>query len=321
MLRRCSLVGRTSHSTSRSQHSRGNCANVPSISTAGCAPVKPIERKVSAAPNPLVAIADILVAPAMDQPLPPKARPFDVDGWVQLETSGIAVWDRGITRVVARSAPDVATLGRVVSGASANPTFAHLRVGDVRVPSLRLSRSFFNLGPFRGTSLETVDGSLVLTEEIEAKYYQPRKHANGYEFEGRFAAQMSFSDRPADVVALTTYVRLLPLDDGLEVTVDTIGPAVDLSLEVGLGYGPIEASGGVETTDGGWYVRGPAAFKVPGGVVLISASGESDSVGLRYDPGEAYTFLGGTDAISGRRCWVTARTPGRLVARIQVELD
>ncbi|MFC8943335.1 hypothetical protein ACFT1B_35190, partial [Streptomyces griseoincarnatus] len=44
-------------------------------------------------------------------------------------------------------------------------------------------------------------------------------------------------------------------------------------------------------------------------VIETSVDPEPDVVGT-YEPGEAFTFLGGTDALDGPRLYLTGTTPG-----------
>ena len=68
------------------------------------------------------------------------------------------------------------------------------------VGSVRLSREFFGLGPFRAQEMSVAGDRVLLHEEVSAAYYQPLPAASlradgryGLEHEGRFAAAMSAS--------------------------------------------------------------------------------------------------------------------------------
>ena len=66
----------------------------------------------------------------------------------------------------------------VVSGLSSNPTFLRLAHGDAVLTDVRLSRSFFDLGPFRSQSVSAGRpgagaGTVRLSEEQRANFYLP----------------------------------------------------------------------------------------------------------------------------------------------------
>ncbi len=271
----------------------------------------------------LEAVAGVLLDP--DLGLDPPVRETNArTGWTVLEPSGLAIHRDGATRLVARSAPDVATLGRVASGAAANPTFAHLRSGSgngVWVRSLRLSRAFFGLGPFRAQNLRLTSGRAVLTEVQQAGYYQPTDADLTYGFEGRFASRMGFESRRTDLVTLATEVTVTPRPGGLDVTIDTGGPVVAHALEIGLGAIDGAVSGEVADLGGDrWLALGEVVVRTGAATVRIAAEGaEPNPAWAAYDPGEAYTFLNGTDLVDGQRVYVTTRSPGRLEVRIRVE--
>lgn len=238
--------------------------------------------------------------------------PTTEPGWTVLEPSGLTVWQGGRGRLVGRAARDVSLLRRAGSGIAANPTFARWRAGELRVTSLRLSRTFFGLGPFRATEMMVKDGALLLCERVSAAYYQPAAGADAYEFEGRFSAEMGFSGRATDEVVLTTQVRLMPDDGCLELVVTSEGPLVLMSLEIG--FGDVEVSGGctVALADGQLGLVGPGRVSVDGQPLDITVEGHEPEPRAAYDPGEAYTFLGGTDAVDGTRLYVSLAAPGRM---------
>lgn len=225
---------------------------------------------------------------------------------------------------------DVPAAGRIASGLACNPTFVRLTRGSVQVASLRLARDFFGLGPFRATSLEESGGGFVLRERVGAAYYQPlpasaRRPDGSYplEHEGRFAAAMAFSGRVADRLELATRVTVRELPRRLELEVLTEGPPTAHALEIALGEGTAVVAGprdgaGDEAV-GGARAAG-AAHRLIERAELEGANGDRVYVtaepggdpGLRaaYTPGEAYTYLGGTDALGGERIYLAWSSPG-----------
>ncbi len=234
----------------------------------------------------------------------------------------LLVAERDGTRVVVSGGSDVPHVGRVGSGLAANPTFLRYRSGAAVIRSLRLSRVFFGLGPFRAESLgveggDEVDGGVLrLHERVAAAYYQPlppssRRPDGAYRLtdDGRFSAAMAFDERAADEVALVTDIDVR-LGDAVELTVRTSGPRTRWSLEIALGEGELS----------GMEAVGTATFRMTGRTAELRAGDDAvviettldadpDAVGF-YEPGEVYAFLGGTDALDGRRLYLTGTTPG-----------
>jgi hypothetical protein len=105
---------------------------------------------------------------------------------------------------------------RIRSGLANSPTFLRVHAGAAVLDSVRLSRTFFGVGPFRAEGLVLEPGPVaVLRESVTAAYYQPlkpgdRDDGGRYHLgdDGRFSAAMSFSRRASDEVTLTTVIRV-----------------------------------------------------------------------------------------------------------------
>jgi hypothetical protein len=212
---------------------------------------------------------------------------------------------------------DVPAVGRVASGLACNPTFLRLARGDVTVASVRLSRDFFGLGPFRPTDLIADGGRIILTERLAASYYQPlsaaSRRADGsyaLEFDGRFAAAMAFSQRPRDELRLETQVVLDVGSAGVDIEVRTTGPVTGHALEIAFA-GDVQIEGAVPVGPQAHRLAGgPAVVRGAGSALTVTALPGGDSSPAVYSPGEAYEFLGGTDAVGGDRIYVTWSSPG-----------
>ncbi|SDE49318.1 hypothetical protein [Auraticoccus monumenti] len=267
------------------------------------------------------ALAAALLEPRLDQDVvaaPPAPAP---DGRRVLAAAGLVVQRRGSVRTVVYGGSDVPALGRVCSGAAVNPTLLRLRAGRAVLRSVRLSRTFFGLGPFRGTLAPVgPDGPLVLEETVRAGYSQPlppaaRRHDGVYPlgFEGRYAAAMDFPARERDEVELVTRMEVAPLDDGLRLTWTSTGAAAPWSLE--LCFDPGGTLEGVQPLDrpGEHLLTGGWGSYRHGGDRIDFGPGRPPGPGcpVGYHPGEAYTFLGGTDALGGPRVHLAGRGPGR----------
>ncbi|WP_232665829.1 hypothetical protein [Pseudonocardia sp. TRM90224] len=227
---------------------------------------------------------------------------------------------RGRAEITVYAGSDVPEAGRIGSGLAANPTFLRLRCGAVSIDSVRLSRDFFGLGPFRATAMTVTGDQVVLRERIAAAYYQPvapseRRPDGRYplEHEGRFSASMGFSRRRRDVSALVTAVEVDLHDDGVDLTVTTAGPTTAHSLELGLAPGT-ELTGAIPVGD--------ERYELVAGHARVACAGDTLRIGPGlgcgpdrppiYRPGEAYTHMNGTDAAGGTRLYLTWHSPGSI---------
>ncbi len=268
------------------------------------------------------ALAQLLLEPRLRADVTAPEPPSTPPGWVHLTGSGLVVQRRGAVRTVVYGGSDVPALGRVCSGAAVNPTFLRLRAGGAVLRSVRLSRTFFGLGPFRGTLTEPVgEGEpLVLRESVRAAYSQllppgQRRSDGDYPlgFEGRYAAAMSFPERQRDEVELVTEVVVEPTGEDLRLSWEVTGAAAPWALELCFdpggsldGVTPL-ADPGTHLLGEGWgrYRHGEDAIEFGPGRPL------EPGLPVGYDPGEAYTFLSGTDALDGPRVYLVGRAPGR----------
>jgi hypothetical protein len=223
---------------------------------------------------------------------------------------------------------DVPALRRIRSGLANNPTFFRLFAGDSVLDAARLSRGFFDLGPFRAQEMSRLaEGRYRLTETLSAGYYQPlppeARSAGGrydVEDEGRFCAAMSFRHRTRDEVTLTTRVDVDLRDDGADLLIDIAGPKVPWALELTF-RPPGRLRGAERMGDGRWCLSGGTATYQAGddliGVHVDLEAGdplagpEASGI-LAYHPGEDYTHLGGTDATAGERLYLGGYAPHTL---------
>ncbi|WP_029150452.1 hypothetical protein [Microbacterium indicum] len=255
--------------------------------------------------EPQTVLADILLHPEIAEELPEASvRPVGRFSWPE---SGLVI-DRNLTRAVTVfGGSDYAKHRRIRSGLANNPTFLRIHAGEVVIESVRLSREFFGLGPFRADEMAEGDGGIDLGESVTGSYYQPlapehRRSHGVYPVvdEGRFSAAMAFGERARTDVELTTRIRVIPTLDGVDLDLSIDGPQTAWSLEIAF------RPGGV--LDGSIYRAGDDAVRVE----------TSASVGTGfYRPGEDYTYLGGTDAMPGPRLYVTGRAPGSAHVRIR----
>jgi hypothetical protein len=223
---------------------------------------------------------------------------------------------------------DVPALRRIRSGLANNPTFFRLFAGDAVLDAVRLSRGFFDLGPFRAQEMSRLPGGRYrLTETLSAAYYQPlppeARSADGrydMEDEGRFCAAMSFRHRPRDEVTLTTRVEVGLRDDGADVLIGIAGPKVPWALELTF-RPPGQLRGAERIGDGRWCLStGTATYQAGDDMIGIDVDLEAGDplVGpeagdvLTYDPGQDYTYPGGSDATAGERLYLGGYGPHTL---------
>ncbi|MEV6344020.1 hypothetical protein [Actinoplanes sp. NPDC051851] len=271
--------------------------------------------------------AELLLHPEIGAELPSPVAPA-LPRHRHFAAAGTLLRHHPAVTTVVFGGSDYARHGRIRSGLANSPTFLRMFAGNAVLDSVRLSRTFFGLGPFRAEGLTMEESGVVLQERVSAAYYQPlapgdRRADARYPVvdDGRFSAAMDFGRRGRDEVALTTTVRVEPHADGAELTVDVAGATVDWCLELAFRPGGT-MTGARALGDGRWQldpghhdvdaVR--AEYRVGEDVLSVTVTGpvpESEST-AGYHPGEDYEFLGGTDAASGERLYVSGKAPGRL---------
>lgn len=272
--------------------------------------------------DPQTSLADMLLHPALREPLPAAVPPADRARHVW-PVSGLVV-DRTPERTLALfGGSDYAVARRIRSGLASNPTFLRMFAGGAVLESVRLSRHYFGLGPFRADRMTADDDRLVLEEHLSPGYFGPmdaaRRRPDGdYRVvdEGRFSAAMSFDERPHYAVPLDTRIEVVPTEEGAVLTIETDGPICAWNLEFAFRAGGTfeqvtsAADGTAVLTSGtARYRVGADAIEVGPGTGLSAAAG--------YLPGEDYDYLGGTDALGGPRLYVTGTTPGRVTVSLR----
>jgi hypothetical protein len=208
----------------------------------------------------------------------------------------------------------------VVSGLSSNPTFLRFEQGAAVLTDVRLSRSFFDLGPFR--SQETVPkGStgVSLSETVRANFYLPlppeKRQPDGIyalAHEGRFSASMDFASRPTVVHSLSTAIAV-EVDDASTV-LDIAFDGADTSFALELTFRPGGVLEGVEPAGGpGTFqlVEGTGSYRLGSDVIEFGpGNGKDADTPPVYNPGEGYRYLAGTNATDGLKVYITGRTRG-----------
>ncbi|MEU1182988.1 hypothetical protein ABZ464_36185 [Streptomyces sp. NPDC005820] len=277
-------------------------------------------------------LAETLLTPDLCRPLPAPARetlPRDR----YLSTARLAARASATAHTVVYGGSDVPEHRRIRSGLACNPTFLRLFAGAAVLDAVRLSRGFFDLGPFRAAAVRRpADHRYLLTQTLTAAYYRPlppqrRQDDGAYRMadEGRFSAAMAFPDRPRDEVSHTTRVEVDLREDGADLRIDISGPRVPWALELTFRPGGV-LEGAEPIGDGRWCLTtGPMTYRVGDDEIRIEAgveageplAGPDRGDVLRYDPGQDYTVVGGTDATTGNRVHLGGHGPHTLTVALR----
>ena len=273
--------------------------------------------------HPSAVLTELLLDERIGQALPSAAPPAGGGDWPQ---SGLVVDADERRRIVVFGGSDYPRVRRVRSGLSTNPTFFRMFAGDAVLDSIRLSRDFFGLGPFRADAFAADGDVLWLSEAVSANYYQPMDAARrdtGGEYaltdDGRFYGSMSFGDRARDVVELRTAIGVTPTADGASIEISIDGPDCAWALELAFRGGRFE---GVAVSEDGIAVLAAGAVRYRAGAasIIVAADDTYRAQGpAGYRPGEDYVFLGATDAASGDRLYLTGRAPAALTLTLSAE--
>ncbi|ALV47253.1 hypothetical protein MB46_18905 [Arthrobacter alpinus] len=272
-------------------------------------------------------ITELLLNPGLSQKLPACEAP-ETHRRSLWPDSKLAVDARPERTIVVYGGSDYAQAGRVRSGLANNPTFMRLFAGEAVLDAVRLSRTFFGLGPFRASGFTVREGgeSYALSEAVGASYYQPlaeseRSTKGQYQLEdeGRFYAAMSFSRRERDRIQLETEIVVTPTDAGAHIDIDMTGPKAPWVLELTFrGDGTFLGGLPLSSRDV-HFVDGSGVYRIgETELVVTSDAARNQAVAPGYSPGEDYEFLGATDATTGRHAYLTGNSPGRFSIDVSV---
>ncbi|MBT2515723.1 hypothetical protein [Arthrobacter sp. ISL-30] len=235
-----------------------------------------------------------------------------------LENCGAFRFREGQTAVTVFGGGDHSASG-VASGLSNNPTFLRFRQGGNFLSDVRLSRSFFDLGPFRSRETALSETTVTMREEISAGFYLPlppeRRREDGiYSLmhEGRFSSAMDFDRRPTVLHHLATSVAVRV--QGVKADVDIAFEGADTSFALELTFRPGGVLTGVEALaapDTYQLVAGTGTYTVGGDTIEFGPGAPADpDAPPEYNPGENYKYLNGTNATAGVKVYITGRTRG-----------
>lgn len=274
--------------------------------------------------DPTRHLAELLIDPRLAKPLPDKTgrvdrsdqtrvRQYEETRMARVLLSGDS-WADSQASATVYAGSDFPATGRVASGLANNPTILDFATRLLSVNTLRLSPDFFGLGPLRPQNLEGQDdGSWTMQDLRTSGYYQPlgpkyRRKDGSYELtdEGRFFACMSFNHRQRDDMTLRSELSVLFRVDGFDLHVAFTGPVTTYALLLGLtGEELAVCSGAVDGGKGSWLVDESQKVEIKAGHgeeevgLTLSFQGQEAEHPVPYDPGESFTFVGGSDHVEG----------------------
>ena len=275
-------------------------------------------------------LAELLLNPELSRELPAMQSPAASNSSVWPDAA-LAVDTNPERTLVVYGGSDYAQKAQVRSGLANNPTFMRLFAGDAVLDAVRLSRTFFGLGPFRAAGLDrnATDTGYILQETTGANYYQPLSAEEcrpdgryALENDGRFQAAMSFSHRQRDRVEMATEIVVTPLPDGVRMDIELAGPKAGWALELTFRDGG-EFAGGTPLGNGDVHLtEGCGSYRFGSSELFVTSDvphhSEAPPV---YSPGEDYDFMGASDATTGRHAYLTGHSPGRFSIVIGARSD
>lgn len=274
--------------------------------------------------DPTRHLAELLIDPRLARSLPDETRVvgrsdqtpvrrYEESGMARVLLSGDSWADSQVSATV-YAGSDFPATGRVASGLANNPTILDFTTPLLSVNTLRLSPNFFGLGPLRPQNLAGQgDGSWTMQDLRTSGYYQPlgpqyRRKDGAYELtdEGRFFACMSFNHRQRDDMTLRSELSVSFRADGFDLHVAFTGPVTTYALLLALtGEELAICSGAADEGNGFWLVDESQKVDIRAGhgeeVVGLSLTfqGQAAEHPVPYDPGESFTFVGGSDHVEG----------------------
>ncbi|MFC6158764.1 hypothetical protein [Kribbella jiaozuonensis] len=267
-------------------------------------------------------LAEVLERPALAAVLP-AARAVPTDFVQHFPSQASARVRRGARTATVFGGTDFHDIPMISSGLSTNPTFFKLRNGAAILDSVRLSPQFFSTGHFRSDGLQVSGKTFKLSSEVKVPYHLPlpkryRRADGRYALtpDGRFYASMDFGHRPKQYRTLRTEIAVTEVSDGFDLTFDFAGDETAYAIE--LCFRPGGTLAGVDALDAsGNYqlVSGTGSYTV--GADRIEFGPGNGAARVAMDPGERYTYLGGSLTPDGLRVYLTGRIPGRQVLKLR----
>ncbi len=208
----------------------------------------------------------------------------------------------------------------VGSGRSTSPNFFSFRKGEAILKYMRFSTDFFSTGYFRSNGIQKVGSKYILSQQIEAPYYQPLPekfkradgdYAHSRSTDGRFWNKMDFQNRPqSNIKAIETTIEIEEHNGKVAIKFDTKGAenvkvTVELCFKEGgelVGLKKNDDADNFSLENGmGEYRFGKDSIKFGEGIFKHNK--------LRGLEGEIYTSHFGSLRTEGLHVYLTGLTP------------
>jgi hypothetical protein len=221
---------------------------------------------------------------------------------------------------------DFHAIPAIASGLSTNPTFFKMRTGQAILDSVRLAPQFFSTGHFRSDALDVSNSAYHLRNEVSAAYHLPllrqvRREDGDYPLtnDGRFYSKMDFPHRPKHFRTLRTRITITAVDSGFDLDFSIEESEVPFTVELCFRKGGMLA-GVVPVSDADGYllVEGFGSYTAGDDRIEFGPGNGSDPrQPVIMDPGEYYTYVGGSLVPDGMRVYITGRSPSRYVLKLR----
>jgi hypothetical protein len=259
-----------------------------------------------------------LEEPLYKKPLPqPKSPSLNFEKF--FESSNLVRIRKNDTTTTIFGGTDLPLI--IGSGRSTSPNLFAFRKGEAILKYLRYSTDFFSTGYFRSKGIKKVDGKYVLSQKIEAPYYQPllakykradADYKHSQSTDGRFWNKMDFEHRPqSNIRTLETTITVEEKNGVNELTFSTKGTdGVHVTIEFcfnaggtfsGLKKMEDSADNYSLASGSGEYNFGKDTIKIDGGIFKHTK--------LKGLDGEMYTSHFGTLRTEGMHVYCTGITP------------
>ncbi|HEU5012240.1 MAG TPA: hypothetical protein VFT66_06830 [Roseiflexaceae bacterium] len=270
-------------------------------------------------------LADVLERPELGAPLPTETAPPDHYTRV-FHVSGLARVRHGNTTASIFGGTDYHAIPVIASGLSTNPTFFNMRRGAAILASVRMVPQFFNTGHFRSHGLEVEGTTYRLNSEVSVPYHQPlprehRRRDGDYALsnDGRFYSQMDFARRQKQFRVLRATIRVSEAGSGFDLDIALEESEVSFTIELCFrSGGTLHGVQQIDGDDNYQLVEGFGSYTVGDDRITFGpGNGAGPLQPVNMEPGERYTYLGGSLVPDGVRVYITGRAPVRYVLQLR----
>ena len=200
-----------------------------------------------------------------------------------------------------------------------------MRQGAAILDSVRIVPQFFNTGHFRSDGLEVVGTAYRLHNEVSVPYHLPlprqyRRSDGDYALsnDGRFFSKMDFAHRPKHFRVLRTEIMVSAVDSGFDLDITFEAAEVPFTIELCFRRGgTLSGVQSMNSIDNFQLVEGFGNYKVGDDCITFGpGNGAGPLQPVNMEPGEQYTYRGGSLVPDGIRVYITGRTPIRYVLQL-----